>query len=213
MLDSRPVLLDLFCGAGGAAVGYNRAGFRVIGVDTVDQPHYPYEFYRHDALTFPIEGFDAVHASPPCQRYSAMNNGAWRASAHHPDLIAATRARLQASGLPYVIENVPGAPLVNPVMLCGSMFGLSADGFYLQRHRLFESNVPITGTRWCNHAGRAMSVVGHGRSGGEMRGRTANAAQARELMGIDWCNRDGIAQAIPPAYTEWIGRQLLGVLV
>ena len=115
---SKPRLLDLFSGAGGAAMGYHRAGFEVVGVDIKPQPHYPFEFHQADALTFPLDGFDAIHASPPCQAYSTMT----RKPSDHPDLYAPTRSRLVATGLPYVIENVIGAPYTHGFVLCGSMF-------------------------------------------------------------------------------------------
>ena len=137
-------ILDLFCCAGGSAKGYANAGFDVVGVDVEPQPHYPYEFHQSDALSFPFDGFDAIHASPPCQGYSvtrAMHQGK-----QHPMLIESTRARLVSSGLPYVIENVPGAPLQNPVTLCGEMFGLR-----VIRHRLFESNFYIPQPRHAPH--------------------------------------------------------------
>lgn len=122
---SQPVLLDLYCKAGGAAMGYHRAGFRVVGVDIEPQPHYPFEFHQADALTFPLDGFDAYHASPPCQRYSMITKLHGRAIVEsHPDLIDPTRYRLKSSGKPYIIENVPQAPLKDAVTLCGSMFNL-----------------------------------------------------------------------------------------
>jgi hypothetical protein len=120
----RPRLLDLFCGAGGAAVGYHRAGFDVVGVDINPQPRYPFEFHQADAMTFPLDGFDAIHASPPCQAYSHGTPPDKRSN--HPDLLDATRDRLNAAGLPWVIENVPRAPLRSPVILCGSQFDLTA---------------------------------------------------------------------------------------
>ena len=129
---TRPRLLDLFSGAGGAAMGYHEAGFDVVGVDIDPQPRYPFEFHQADALTFPLDGYDAIHASPPCQAYTQLGKG------EHPRLIEPIRVRLQSAGVPYVIENVVGAPLRNPVKLCGSTFGL-----HVKRHRLFETNVPM----------------------------------------------------------------------
>jgi DNA (cytosine-5)-methyltransferase 1 len=201
-------LLDLFCGAGGAAMGYHRAGFEVVGVDVRPQPHYPFEFHQADALTYSLDGFDVVHASPPCQRWSALNNGTWGNARGHADLIGPVRERLIGLGVPYVIENVPGAPLRDPVLLCGSMFGLRIDGVgYLRRHRLFESNVPVAGGT-CLHVGQALGVYGHGRGGGPLKGRSLAAADARTIMEIYWATRDGVAQAIPPAYTEHIGKSI-----
>ena len=131
-MERKPRLLDLFCGAGGAAMGYHRAGFEVVGVDIKPQPHFPFEFHQVDALTYTLDGFDAYHASPPCQRYScAVNLHNNRDS--HPDLIDIVRNILLKTGKHYVIENVPGSPLINPTQLCGSAFGLR-----VRRHRLFE---------------------------------------------------------------------------
>jgi DNA (cytosine-5)-methyltransferase 1 len=209
---SRPLLLDLFCGAGGAAMGYHRAGFEVVGVDVRPQPHFPFEFHQADALTFPFDGFDAIHASPPCQRFSTLNNGTWGNASGHPDLIAPIRERLIETRTWYVIENVPRAPLRDPVLLCGTMFGLAIEEGSLRRHRLFETNWPLEAPPHPRHEGPTMGVYGHGRGGGPMRGRSANADQARRLMDMPWSNRDGLSQAIPPAYTEWIGRQLYEVV-
>lgn len=145
-------LLDLFCCAGGAAVGYHRAGFDVVGVDIEPQPNYPFEFVRRDAIEALndwdfIGRFDAFHASPPCQSYLNLGkvNEALGRDYEHPDLVAETRAHLRGLAKPYVIENVENAPLVDPVRLCGSSFGLP-----LRRHRLFESNVPLV-VPPCNH--------------------------------------------------------------
>jgi DNA (cytosine-5)-methyltransferase 1 len=208
----RPRLLDLFCGAGGAGMGYHRAGFDVVGVDIKPQPHYPFEFHQADALTFPLDGFDAIHASPPCQAYSS----ATRDPGKHPDLYAPTRARLVASGLPYVIENVIGAPYSHGVVLCGSMFGLEADGEWLQRHRNFEASWMLM-SPGCQHPRdrRAVTVTGNSfmRAAGPVveykHSRQGPFPLAQRLLGIDWTTRDELALAIPPAYTEWIGSQLL----
>jgi DNA (cytosine-5)-methyltransferase 1 len=209
----KPRLLDLFCGAGGAAMGYTRAGFEVVGVDIKSQPRYPFEFHQADAMGFPLHGFDVIHASPPCQRYSAMTlrwTGEGREN-EHPDLVAPTRDRLAASGLPFVMENVEGAPLIDYAMLCGSMFGLGSNGGYLKRHRWFESNVWLWPPQQCIHVGPAIGVYGH--SGGSSKRdpgrRFFGAKDWRAAMGIDWMTVDELAEAIPPAYTEWIGRQLL----
>jgi DNA (cytosine-5)-methyltransferase 1 len=209
----RPRLLDLFCGAGGAAVGYYRAGFEVVGIDIEPQRHYPFTFIQADALDYPLDGFDAIHASPPCQHYSRFSRNLGRAHLH-PDLVAPVRARLQGSGLPYVIENVEGAPLLNPVTLCGSIFGLTIDIdgqlCHLRRHRLFESNAWLWSSG-CNHKGPAISVTGHGTPLAHVQrfGRCIRVAEFRRLMDIDWMNRGELSQAIPPAYTEWLGRHLL----
>lgn len=220
----RPFLLDLFCGAGGAAMGYHRAGFEIVGVDNQPQPNYPYEFHLSDAMTYPLEGFDVIHASPPCQRFSSASNigpeGQEDTAKKYVDLVAPTRDRLKKQQCVYVIENVPGAPLLSPIILCGSMFGLRLDdGFYsgqLRRHRLFESNVDLT-TPQCQHNEKALGVFGHGGSGKRRTGKGTGgislpAQSARDIMQIDWMNRNEVAQAIPPAFTEYIGRQLMKVL-
>lgn len=209
-------LLDLFCGAGGAAMGYARAGFDVVGVDIKPQPHYPFDFIQADAMTFPLNGFDVVHASPPCQRYSdlARRNGnaeAW------PDLVRAVRMRLTTINIAWVIENVEGAPLINPTVLCGTMF----PGLRVLRHRLFESNIPLTAPphkphplvytrdKRKPHYGQLNEWTSPVMVNG---GGNCSAAAARDAMGIDWMTKDELNEAIPPAYTEWIGRQLLTAL-
>jgi DNA (cytosine-5)-methyltransferase 1 len=201
-------LLDLFCGAGGAAVGYHRAGFEVVGVDHRPQPHYPFEFHQDDALSYPLKGFDVIHASPPCQAHTALRS--MPTAKVHADLLPATRARLQKWGGMYVIENVVGAPMTNPLMLCGSMFGLGAGGRYLRRHRLFDCPLLLFQPTECRHHGEAIGVYGHGSPTGH--GYTGFTAECRVAMGIDWTNRDELCQAIPPAYTEWIGLQLQNAL-
>jgi DNA (cytosine-5)-methyltransferase 1 len=207
--------LDLYCGAGGAAKGYADAGWDVTGVDIAPQPHYPYPYTRQDALAYLRgvawglgDGYDAIHASPPCQAYSDLQKQSKRA---YPDLVAPTRLLLEEIGLPYVIENVVGAPLRDPVMLCGSMFGLG-----VQRHRLFETNWPLlvpqcwhgaTPPRYeiQRHGERYLSryAAVYGTGGGKAREHWATA------MGITWMTPPELAQAIPPAYTEFIGAELL----
>ncbi len=225
---SRPVLLDLFCGAGGCAVGYHRAGFDVVGVDIKSQPRYPFAFHQADALEFLAEHgreFDAIHASPPCQRYSRAARIGGNAQTH-PDLVSPTRDLLVVTGQPWVIENVPGAPLYVSALVCGLALGCG-----VKRHRIFESSQFIFGTTCpLGHRGDFLSVFGHGsaqRIGGKGwaavfgggapakadRRRRADAELAKKAMGINWMNRDELSQAIPPAYTEFIGRQLLNVLV
>ena len=222
-----PRLLDLFCGVGGASVGYARAGWEVVGVDLAPQPRYPFPFHQADALEYPTDGFDAIHASPPCQPFSLMLRNAGRAT-DHPDLVAATREKLAASGLPWIIENVNGAPLVNPVVLCGASLELTADDvdgrrLFLRRHRAFESPVlllvPPCACRAMLARGYTVGgVYGGGSSAHVFRrakrhgGYRPGAEVRRRLMGIGWGTRDEIAQAIPPAYTELLGRQLLAAV-
>lgn len=222
---SKPRLLDLFCGAGGAAMGYHRAGFEVTGVDIEPQPHYPFEFRQDDALEFMRSQahcdyiragelgskFDAIHASPPCQGYSVQGG-------NHPRLIGEVRELLEATGLPYVIENIPDAQaeMRAPTILCGSNFGLR-----VRRHRLFETNWTLMGPP-CAHGLQSSNphrirapytpaenaivpVYGGGQVG-------FPAAVCREAMEIDWMTTDELKEAIPPAYTELIGHQLLAHL-
>jgi DNA (cytosine-5)-methyltransferase 1 len=205
---SRPRLLDLFCGAGGAGMGYHRAGFEVTGVDIEPQPRYPFEFHQADALTFPLEGFDLIHASPPCQAFTVMHNLGWPGK-DHPDLIAATRRRLMANGRPWVIENVPGAPMPASFVLCGSMFGLP-----IRRHRQFETSPFLLVPPHRHRVGEHPILVTSGRLTKRRRVErpwqvNAVASVAGKAIGIDWMTRDGLSNAIPPAYTEWIGTRLL----
>ena len=225
-----PRLLDLFCGAGGAAVGYSRAGFDVLGVDIVPHKHYPFAFRQADAMTFPLDGFDVVHASPPCQDYTATKNISLARRVHpdYPRLLAPMRKRLQEWGGLYVMENVTGAALTeremdNPLMLCGTHFGL-----HVERHRYFESNCLLFGAGPCAHRIGNVSVrrkraeyIGvwsgvtyidsHGRV--RKRPKSCRFADAMAAMGIDWpMTFDELGEAIPPAYTEWLGRQLLQIM-
>lgn len=208
---TRPRLLDLYCGAGGAAMGYHRAGFDVVGVDTEPQPRYPFMFVQDDALDFlarNAQHFVAAHASPPCQRFSAMSACRPGLSGRYPDLIGPTRAALQDGIRAWVLENVPKSPLRPDAVLCGQMFGLR-----LYRHRLFESNAAISAPPHPRHLVPG-SAAGHWKPGRiiSVSGNCAPIAEAREAMGIDWMRRDELAEAIPPAYTEWIGGQLLSHL-
>lgn len=214
----KPRLLDLFCCAGGAAKGYHDAGFEVVGVDIAPQPHYPFAFVQADAIEYATQHaaeFDAVHASPPCQAYSEMTPIAHRGK--HPDLIAGTRAVLQAAGKPYVIENVPNARhlLISPVYLCGSMFGLP-----IQRHRYFEYAPNFLRVRWedklyCRHIPNPVLITDHGgpnaNGPGKPRKRTPIAVK-RAAIRINWMTDDEITEAVPPAYTEYLGRQLMEYL-
>lgn len=249
----KPKLLDLFCKAGGAGMGYHRAGFEVVGVDIEPQRRYPFTFVKADALAYAAAhgyAYDAIHASPPCQAHSIITPKYARDK--HVDLIPHTRWMLESLGLPYVIENVAGArdALRNPIMLCGSQFGLK-----VYRHRLFESNVFLFQPEHYPHrdntprAGHGVSSKGvlSVTSGGQgikpeqlaelgrvqvgvdpnrrsgvygmsekgfigVTGHFTGVEYARFAMGIDWMTQDELAQAVPPAYTEWIGRQLIQVV-
>lgn len=205
----KPKLLDLFCCAGGAGMGYSRAGFDVVGVDIRPQPHYPFEFHQADALEYlnaHWREFDAIHASPPCQDFIPTipkKHG----TAH---FLSEVRELLKETSLPWVIENIPGAPLRADYRLCGCMFKLPR----LRRQRLFE-------TSWhgfalmppCNHPEHPLSVTGHGvPSANYYRDKLKGpefGILARKAMGIDWMTRDELSQAIPPAYTEFIGSQII----
>jgi DNA (cytosine-5)-methyltransferase 1 len=203
-------LLDLFCCAGGAGTGYSRAGFDVVGIDIDPQPRYPFRFHQADALDYLArhwQDFDAIHASPPCQSYTPL--GALHPHKVYPDLVAATRALLDEIGLPYVIENVMAAPLLKDrsITLCGGMFGLRT-----YRHRRFESNVMLWQPEHPQHVIRTatkqrrelwaqgwhVSITGD-----------VGVYVGPEAMGIDWMNGNELCEAIPPAYTEHIGRQLI----
>lgn len=221
--------LDLFCGAGGATCGLQRAGFHVTGVDIKAQPRYCGDaFHQADAMTFPLEGFDFIWASPPCQAYSDMKF--MPTARKHDELIPGTRQRLKHSGSPWAIENVEGAPLTigGPalfwdemgVLLCGSMFGLGTSEYELRRHRLFECSFAVR-QPVCRHSRK--TVIGfygdHARirrrtgldkdRGTDITGRENKLALVRDLMGIDWMEWSESNQAIPPAYSEFIGRQFL----
>jgi DNA (cytosine-5)-methyltransferase 1 len=206
----RPRLLDLFAGAGGSAVGYHRAGFEVVGVDHVPQPRYPFRLVVTDALEY-LRGrgreFDVVHASPPCQRYSVGARRWPHRGRHHPDLVGAIRAALEACGRPWVIENVVGAPLRRPVLLCGTMFGLR-----IYRHRCFEASFVLFAPDHRRH--RETTGSHRGYSSGHpfvcVAGHNFRLAEASAAMGIDWMRtRAELANALPPAYTHFLGRQLL----
>ncbi len=194
-------------------MGYARAGFEVVGVDLRPMPNYPFEFHQANALEYPLDGFDAIHASPPCQAYSS----ATPREHDHPDLYAPTRDKLVASGLPYAIENVIGAPYSHGVVLCGSMFDLTVDGEWIQRHRNFESSEFMFQLP-CQHpkGRRSLLVTGHAFIR-EVRDIDRHSRQgpfelAERLMGIDWMTRKQLVQAIPPAYTEWIGAHLMAAV-
>jgi len=195
-------LLDLFCGAGGAAMGYHRAGFdEIVGIDNRPMPRYPFTFIQADALEYVVahgHEFDAIHASPPCQAFTVARVIHGRP---HSDSLTPMRIALQHIGKPWIIENVPNAPMRADLILCGSIFGKPQ----LKRHRYFEFSweLPLILLPPCSHAKQIISVFGHG-------GHIYHGVKSwRELMGIDWMTRDELAQTIPPAYTEFIGRFLM----
>lgn len=206
----RPRLLDLFCGAGGAAAGYHRAGFEVVGIDIKRQPNYPFRSVVYDVRCLAnwfLTKFDVIHASPPCQAYSPL--GALSPDKEYPDLVAFTRALLIGSGVPYVIENVMSAPLIKErsIVLCGAMFGLRT-----YRHRRFESSLPLKAPAHPKHAvltatkqrkarwaeGWNVSITGD-----------VGTYVGPEAMGIDWMNGNELCESVPPAYTQFIGEQLM----
>jgi DNA (cytosine-5)-methyltransferase 1 len=215
-----PLLLDTFCGAGGAGAGYHRAGFDVIGIDKEPHADYPFPMIVGDAMEYLADAeflaqFDVIHASPPCPRYSTATPA--EARDRHPDLVGPVREALKVWGGTYVIENVPGAPLDHPVLLCGSAFGLR-----VRRHRLFESNAFLM-SPGCYHGTRTpVGVYGqhadrkqHFRPGtGTSRAvKATSVADAQDAMGIDWMTRwEDLADAIPPAMTEFLGSQLVALL-
>lgn len=223
----KPVILDLFCGAGGAAKGYADAGFDVVGVDINPQPRYPYEFHQGDALDFVgdhVEWFSAIHASPPCQAYSrtrSLHNN------EHPEMVAETRAALVASGRPYVIENVVGAPLVSPVVLSGLHFSMTAedvDGVIVKllRKRLFETDWGLRPPPKPDplREFQTASVFGAGGGWGPSHRDNPNRRGGyvpyldvlSRLMGVDWMKKHELSQSIPPKFAEYVGNQLMEVV-
>ena len=208
-------ILDLYCGAGGAAMGYHRAGFEVVGIDIHKQPDYPFEFHQADALTWlathDLDSFDAIHASPPCQAASALTKGTQQGKRHHRNWIPQTRRALKDAGLPYVIENVIGSDLRKDLILCGEMFSLD-----VVRHRYFETTFKVDQPQHEKHRGRVRgwehgtyydgpyrAVYGKGGAKGKIH-------EWQDAMGIDWTTmRRSIAEAIPPAYTQHIGEALI----
>lgn len=227
-----PRLLDLFCGAGGAAMGYYRAGFEVVGIDIKPQKRYPFEFHQADALEYLAEHgreYDAIHASPPCQAHTVLR--VLHQDRLYTDLIPQTREILTRLNKPFIIENVPGAKTLKPlILLCGTMFRLqSSCGAELRRHRYFEVDFPVGMVPVCQHGlcnftlsvhggttysrPRTITVAGHSGGASNRDSRHFGGVKARrEAMGIEWMSHDELAQAIPPAYTEWIGRQLMEII-
>lgn len=209
---TRPRLLDLFAGAGGAAMGYYRAGFDVVGVDLEPQPRYPFEFHQADAMTWPLDGFDAIHASPPCQDHTSL--AFTRAGEAHGTgwMLADTITRLKASRLPYVVENVPGAHMPGAFTLCGRSFGIQR----LRRHRLFLTNVAVLVPPCACDGTQPIGIYGDlskndrpvtNSKDGYVRMR-AGVQTARDLLDCQWMNAAELSQAIPPVYTSFIGEQL-----
>lgn len=216
-------------------MGYHLAGFEVVGVDINEQPRYPFEHHQADALEYLAEHgheFDAIHASPPCQLYSSSRTLAGHHGAEYPDLLEPTRDALMELGKPWVIENVPGAPMSDYIQLCGSQFGMVApdvDGVTVQlrRHRWFESSAWLVSPGPCNHLPDmpTASVMGYGGAfspewrdrrraspGPGGKGYVPALSVCRELMGVDWTNKRELSESIPPTYTVWIGSQLMAAL-
>lgn len=206
---NKPRLLDCFSGGGGAGMGYHLAGFEVVGVDNRPQKNYPFKFYQADALEFIAEHgheFSVIHTSPPCQAYSDLRTITGK---QYQDLVGDTRNLLMRTGKPYVIENVEGAPLQMPIVLCGVMFGLK-----VFRHRLFETNPWMLAPGHPKHDGSTgthrwpyQPVNGYLQVTGN--GGNFKLEDAQRAMGIDWMTKEEISQAIPPAYTKWLGERLL----
>ena len=215
-VTGRGRLLDLGCGAGGAAWGYHLAlgdGWEITGVDNRPQPNYPFEFRQADMLTFDLGGYDAIHLSAPCQRWSQATRSHRHNGKAYPDLVTPMRPRLEAAGVPWVMENVPEAPMRHDLLLCGCMFGLEIEGVgCLKRLRAFEA-----GGGWPlpaqplhrKHSGPAITICGHGTTQWQRRlTGHVGVAQWRQVMGIGWSTRAELAEAIPPAYTGYVGQWL-----
>ena len=215
-MTRRPRILDAFCGEGGAGMGYHRAGFDVVGVDLSAKAlrRYPFPAVRADAMWFVREHghqFDAVHLSPPCDRHNDLAHQ-WKRG--HPDLIPAARAAAEASGRPWIMENVEGAPLLDHFTLCGEAFQLGCacnDGAYrpLRRHRLFESNTPLMSPGCACSKRQPVGVYGNGGGGQQSRGYKGDLRESRDAIGVPWMSRAGVSQSIPPAFTEFLGSQLI----
>jgi len=216
-------VLDLFCGGGGASMGYYQAGFEVIGIDIKKKRNYPFQLIKADVMKFLketpqkwFEQFDLISASPPCQKYSRASNGASWGEVSKVDLIHDLRIELKRLNIPYVIENVEGSPLVNPIKLCGSMFGLK-----VRRHRIFETSFSIDlGEIKCQHKKQGKPIGVYGSMNDTVKGvcsktgktvyggSTAKSIEEASMaMGIDWLGWSSLKEAIPPAYTKFIGQQ------
>ena len=215
-------ILDLFCCAGGASMGLHQAfpDAEIVGVDIDNQPRYPFTFVKADAVEYPVGGFDLIWASPPCQGYCALK--VMPNAREHPLLIPVVRKKLQDAGKPWIMENVVGAPLEHPFMLCGSMFKLESHGYQVRRHRLFETSFPVTVPFSCQHAEKTMGIYGakvrdiaqekrHYSKPKETRGEPVGVVLpqewGREATGITWTNMQELSESIPPAYSRWIGEQ------
>lgn len=196
--------LDLFCCAGGASMGLHQAGFDVTGVDINPQPNYPFKFIQADALTFDLSGYDLIWASPPCQAFTLANRIQHN---EHPNLIPQIRQRLIQSSTPYIIENVVGAPLIEPIMLCGSMF----EGLGVYRHRLFETSFKVDQPFHPEHINRVAKMGRPPKSDEFMHvvGNFSGVSQARKAMGMNWTNRNEMSQAIPPAYANYLANKFI----
>jgi DNA (cytosine-5)-methyltransferase 1 len=209
-MNRKPRIFDGFCGEGGAGMGYHLAGFDVVGGDIKPQPRYPFTFIQGDSIKFIKEHgheFDAIHTSPVCKRYTAcsvLND------IKHPDQIPSVREALIAAGKPYIIENVRGAPLIGPIWLCGCMFGLRT-----YRLRGFEINGFSTPRMFCRKHTAPLAKMGRPVQPGEfmhIAGHYSDVALARKIMRMPWGSRDGISQAVPVVYTEYVGRHLMAAL-
>lgn len=206
-------LLDLYCGAGGAGMGLHRAGFEVTGIDINEQPNYPFTFVQADAVSFLKENhqhFDAFWASPPCQAYTWSAARRRGEGYEYPDLVDVTRELLKETGKPYIIENTLGAPLIDPIVLCGTQFNLK-----VFRHRLFESNVPLNDKGKCSHKGhRVMARRGDGGDFYTVAGHWPGTIKEwQDAMGTCWMTtKHEIAESIPPAYSEFLGKQIIKAL-
>lgn len=209
----KPNLLDLFCGGGGASYGYELTGFDVVGVDNTPQPKYRGDIVIADALLYVKEhykSFDVIHASPPCQAYSTASMQFRIQGKEYVDLVAETREVLKSTGKPYVIENVPGSPLLDPIVLCGSMFGLRT-----YRHRLFESNMPLSAPEHPEHIHKN-AKMGRKPKGDECIqyvGHFSGVKQVQDMTGLYWLGQKELAQSLPPPqYTKYIGEQIIKLL-